>query len=97
MINSYLALKVLFCNEFYDIAETLGIDYDELHEILLADPRIGGSHTLVYENNRGYGGKCFPKDVAAINFLAKEKNYSSELLDFIIERNEFFKQKNLIN
>jgi UDP-glucose 6-dehydrogenase len=41
------------------------VDYHELREIWLADERIGRSHTIVTEE-RGYRGRCLPKDVAAI-------------------------------
>lgn len=66
MENTFLALKVAFCNEFYDIAEGMGVDYNELRELWLLDPRIGRSHTFVFPDDRGFGGKCLPKDVSAI-------------------------------
>ncbi len=66
MVNSYLAAKVIFVNEFYDLAQALGVDYTLLRETWLADPRIGRSHTFVYSEKRGFGGSCFPKDTAAI-------------------------------
>lgn len=64
--NSFFAMKVVFCNEWYDIAEAYGVDWNELRELWLADPRINKNHTLVFPKDRGYGGKCFPKDVKAI-------------------------------
>jgi Predicted UDP-glucose 6-dehydrogenase len=44
----------------------MGVDWNELRELWLLDPRINKNHTLVFERDRGYGGKCFPKDVKAI-------------------------------
>ena len=49
-----MATKVTFCNEMYDIAMALGADYNLAREVWIADPRIGASHTFVYEDNRGY-------------------------------------------
>jgi UDPglucose 6-dehydrogenase len=66
MENCFLALKVTFCNEFFDIAEAMDVDYNELRELWLLDPRIGRSHTFVLEESRGFGGRCLPKDLDAL-------------------------------
>lgn len=65
MENAFLATKVAFVNQFYDLAQAFGADFNELRELWLADERIGRSHTLVTEE-RGYRGRCLPKDMAAI-------------------------------
>lgn len=67
MSNSFFAIKVSFLNEMYDIAKHIGVPYEELRDMWLADQRIGNSHTDVpgHDNSRGYGGKCFPKDMQA--------------------------------
>jgi UDPglucose 6-dehydrogenase len=74
MGNCFLAMKVSFCNEFYDIAQFLNIDYDELKEIWVADGRMGNSHISVPgpDGHRGYGGKCFVKDINALIAWAEE-------------------------
>ena len=87
MENAYLALKVTFCNEMFDIAQAFKINYNEAREIWLADPRIGFSHTFVYEDNRGYGGSCLPKDVASIIKQAEEKNVNTDLLKSMVNKN----------
>lgn len=66
MENAFLAVKVAFCNEMYEIGVQLGVDYNEARELWLLDPRIGRSHTWVYPDNRGFGGKCLPKDLRAL-------------------------------
>lgn len=88
MENAFLALKVTFCNEFYDIAAALGVDYNELRELWLLDPRIGRSHTFVLPDQRGYGGKCLPKDVSAIVQTAVDLGCDPHLLTAMIEANE---------
>ena len=88
MENSFLALKVTFCNEMFDIAKSLGVNYNRAREIWLADPRIGRSHTFVYENKRGYAGKCLPKDIASITYQAKKNGVDNLLLKTIIKKNK---------
>ena len=92
MENSYLATKVIFCNEMFDLANKLGINYDEAREVWLADPRIGRSHTFVYEDNRGYGGSCLPKDVASILHQAEKLNIDMTLLQAVVEKNNKLKK-----
>jgi UDPglucose 6-dehydrogenase len=72
MENSFLATKKIFCDEFYSIAEAVGVDYNELKELWLLDGRMGRSMTLIYPESRGFGGKCLPKDVNAIVKRAEE-------------------------
>ncbi len=80
--NNYLALKVIFANQIYDICEALGGDYERVQKAVVSDKRIGPSHWDIFhtesslhstkkESYRGYGGKCFPKD---LNSLVKEGN-----------------------
>jgi UDPglucose 6-dehydrogenase len=80
MENAFLAMKVAFCNEFYDIASRLDVDYNELRELWLLDPRIGRSHTFVFPDDRGFGGKCLPKDLSAIIALACDAGVDTSLL-----------------
>lgn len=81
MENAFLALKVAFCNEMYDIAEAFGIDYNELRELWLLDPRIGSSHTFVHPHSRGFGGRCLPKDLSAIIDTARKAGVGPKLLE----------------
>ncbi len=87
MENAFLATKVAFCNEFYDIAGALGVDYHELREVWLADPRIGRSHTWVHADDRGFGGRCLPKDLSAITAVASGLGAAPILLDAVAASN----------
>lgn len=81
MANSFLALRVAFANEFYDIARSLGANYEIVKEAVGHDPRIGHSHFDIFHNGyRGYGGSCLPKDVNAIIELMESKKMKPELL-----------------
>jgi UDPglucose 6-dehydrogenase len=91
MENAFLATKVTFCNEFFGIARALQIDYDELRELWLLDPRIGRSHTFVYSDKRGFGGKCLPKDLSAIISTANERGYLASFLRGVMAANLRFR------
>jgi len=70
--NTFLATKVSFANEMYQISKALDIDYDKVIEYARYDDRLGQSHWSVPgpDGDFGYGGHCFPKDVAALTYLA---------------------------
>ena len=64
--NCFLAMKVSFANEMYEICEYKNIDYDKVIEYAKHDDRLGYSHWDVP------GRDCFPKDVRALYSLAME-------------------------
>ena len=72
--NSFLAMKVSFANEMYEICQYLNIDYDKVIEYAQHDDRLGYSHWNVPgpDGDFGYGGHCFPKDVKALISVAME-------------------------
>lgn len=94
MENAFYATKVTFCNQFYELAQELNVNYDQLRETWLLDPRISRDHTFVYPDNRGYGGSCLPKDIAAIRFLGNIRNVNVEFLNAVETANEYFRGKN---
>ena len=63
--NNFLALKVSFFNQLYDLCDKLEVSYDEVRKHTTADLRIGESHSFITEE-RGFGGHCFPKDTSAL-------------------------------
>ena len=87
MENCFYAVKVTFCNQFYDYAQAVGVDYNKLRETWLLDPRISRSHTFVYEDNRGYGGSCLPKDMAAMIYQGYKDGIDMKLLKIVEEIN----------
>ena len=86
MENAFLALKVTFCNEMYDIAKALNVNYDIAREVWLSDPRIGRSHTFVYSDKRGYGGSCLPKDIASIKHQSDALGVDTTIISAVIEK-----------
>lgn len=86
--NCFLATKVTFANQMYEICEASDIDYDKVCEYALYDTRIGKSHLAVPgpDGDRGFGGHCFPKDLAAmINFA-----YQTNSDDYFLKAVESF-------
>lgn len=73
--NCFLAMKVSYANEMYQICEKLDIDYDKVVEYAVRDERIGTSHLNVPgpDGDFGFGGHCFPKDLNALVNLAEKQ------------------------
>ena len=81
-LNNFLTMKVMFANEMYQICTEMGIDYDKVAEYSLYDKRIGPTHLAVPgpDGELGYGGHCFPKDIAAMIYLAEKLGLDPEIL-----------------
>lgn len=93
-INSMLATKVAFMNQIHKLySDTFGErtpskdDWKHFTDVLLADNRLGTSHTQVPgpDGQYGYGGSCFPKDVKA--FIGYDKNNRLSILREVEEAN----------
>ena len=83
MMNSYLATKVTFMNDFKLLADAEGVAWVDLKYLATADKRIGNTHMDVPgpDAQYGWGGGCFPKDIAAIIMEAIDLGVDFELLD----------------
>lgn len=91
--NTFLANKVIFFNQLKELYDTAGEkDWDTLTKTLSYDKRMGGSHMQVPgpDGRLGFGGACFPKDVAAflkygeslgkdLTVLRESAHYNAEL------------------
>ena len=66
--NCFLATKVSFANEMYNICRQLDLDYDKVVEYAIYDERLGKSHWAVPgpDEDFGFGGHCLPKDLSAM-------------------------------
>jgi UDPglucose 6-dehydrogenase len=83
--NSFLAMKISFINEMSALCEVLGGDVDGVAEGMGLDPRIGKAFLNA---GLGFGGSCFPKDVRALDAIARRSGYSSWMLKTALEVNE---------
>lgn len=94
--NTFLATRVIFANQIYDLCQKLGANYDLVKEGAGADPRIGTSHfTVMADGYRGYDGACLPKDVKSLVWLANTLKVNADLLTTVdrINENLWSKQK----
>ena len=86
--NCYLAMKISYFNELYDLCNTLDANYSSLRIALEMDPRIGpGDEATISPSNRGFDDECLPKDLDAfLTFLVKH-NLPSVLHDATAKAN----------
>jgi len=76
--NAFLAMKISFINEIADLCETVGANVQEVATAVGADGRIGDKFL---HPGPGYGGSCFPKDVAALIRIAREARSPLSLIE----------------
>lgn len=96
LANTQLAIKVIVNNEYADLAERLGINWDNITDIARTDYRLGATHWAVPgpDGARGFGGACFPKDTAALYHLGKEHGVYLSILGTVIDRNKRYRNDN---
>jgi UDPglucose 6-dehydrogenase len=82
--NAFLATKVSFINEIANVCELVGADVSEVAYGIGLDGRIGARFLSA---GIGWGGSCFPKDVAALRAVAREYEYEPLLLDAAVAVN----------
>jgi len=83
--NSMLATKISFINEISNICERVGADVNLVRKGIGSDSRIG--YSFIYPGC-GYGGSCFPKDVEALIYTARQNGFEPELLNAVESRNK---------
>ncbi len=84
--NCFFATKVMYANAIYDLCEKLNAQYDTVKQMVLADHRIGKTHFDITQQ-RGFGGKCFPKDLLALIGLYEDLGLDSSFLRAVWENN----------
>jgi UDPglucose 6-dehydrogenase len=94
-INSFLATKVAFMNEIYELASAAGLDYNKISEMVQLDKRIGNSHMQVPgpDGQFGFGGACFPKDTSALLKFAEGVGQTPMVLDAAVRKNTILRLK----
>jgi UDPglucose 6-dehydrogenase len=83
--NAFLATKISFINEIATICELVGADVSSVAHGIGLDDRIGSRFLSA---GIGWGGSCFPKDVAALRSIAREYDHKPVLLDAAVTVNE---------
>src|SRR5262249_46365587 len=88
--NAFLAMKISFINAVASICEAVGADVEEVRTGMGLDSRIG---QRFLHPGIGYGGSCFPKDLAAFRTVARECGYDFSLLEEVMHINKEQKQR----
>jgi UDPglucose 6-dehydrogenase len=89
--NAMLATRISFMNDIARLCEVVGADVTNVRKGVGTDSRIGAKFLFP---GAGYGGSCFPKDVDALLFLAREHNVDLSLVRATEEVNA--RQKGLL-
>ena len=83
--NAFLAMKISFINAVANLAEAGDADIEDIAAGMGLDSRIGPRFLRA---GLGYGGSCFPKDVAAFHWVAQKQGVDFQLLQEIRKINE---------
>jgi len=88
-INAFLATKVTFFNQFFDLVNMFGCSYNIVTRAMGSDPRVGIGHTRVpgYDRKRGFGGACLPKDTTALLKFSEIKDEEGNVVSFDLLKN----------
>lgn len=89
MHNCFLATKVSFFNDMYELCQKVGADYDEAINLAHMIGQIGKGHSKVPgpDGKIGWGGMCFIKDMDALSFFCELKGVPAETLHGAIRGN----------
>ena len=82
--NAFLATRVSFMNEVAAICDRVGASIDDVSKGLALDSRSGAKIFA----GVGYGGPCLPKDIGALEYLARQSGGGSDLLNAVVGVNE---------
>lgn len=83
--NCFLATKISFMNEVAKLCDVMGADVEEVRHGISTDSRIGSQ--FLYPGP-GYGGSCFPKDVKALVYTAREHGTSFQIVEAVEKVNK---------
>lgn len=83
--NSFLALKISYANALSEICEAAGADVIKVTEGIGTDKRIGRAFLNA---GLGYGGSCFPKDIAAFIAISRQLGTPFGLLEEVQRIND---------
>jgi len=87
--NAFLAMKISFINAVANLAEAVDADIEDIAAGIGLDNRIGPGFLHA---GLGYGGSCFPKDVAAFHWVAQERGVNLQLLEEVRKINDTQKE-----
>ena len=92
--NNFYAMKVQIFNEFYFLCQKMGVDYETVKDLMLANDWINPMHTIVPgpDGQASYGGACFPKDTNALKHMMKTLGSPHRMLEACIEEHDLMRE-----
>ncbi|MEN9625756.1 MAG: hypothetical protein RL557_84 [archaeon] len=92
--NVFLASQIAIANELFGICTAVGVDYNTVKDAILHDDRIGKNIQVPgHDGDFGFGGKCFPKDLNGLMYLARNHHYRPYLLEEVWRLNSSVRKK----
>src|SRR5215212_11844163 len=88
--NSMLAARISFMNEMTILCEHYGADIEDIRKGIGTDSRIGPAFLKA---GCGYGGSCFPKDVAAMEHISRAAGHESHFVHAVLAVNAHQKKR----
>ena len=87
--NRAIGMKVLECQELYDVCELAKVDYYTIRDAVYGDdPRFNLWFTFIFPDKRGINSKCMPKDIYAWCAFAESLGYTPKITRSALERNK---------
>ena len=92
--NSFYATKIQFFTEIKLLCDKLNIDYYNVKKLMICNGWINPMHTDIpgHDGLISFGGKCFPKDIKALNEVFKKLNITNEVLEAVIKENKIMRE-----
>ena len=85
--NVHNAMEIVFANSFYEVCESMGVNYDNVKNSIKNRSNINTFYLQCNKNYRGFGGVCLPKDTKALDFFCKTMGLDVKFFDNILEEN----------
>jgi UDPglucose 6-dehydrogenase len=94
MRNCYLAIKVTYANEIYELCQSVGVPYGDVKDMMLSQGKIEHGHWNVPgpDGKVGYGLGCLPKDTRALSTYLKDHGLHGDILEASIVGNTHRRQ-----
>ena len=85
--NYWIMQRVDYWNDVFEVCQTFDGSFTRVREGLVLDPRFSRTHSNVYPNNRGWSGKCLPKDMTSLAYKMRQKGKPLTTLEHQIDKN----------
>jgi len=85
--NYWITRRVDYWNDVLEICDSFDVSFTRVREGVVLDPRMDRTHSNVYRDNRGWAGKCLPKDMNALAYSMRKRGNPLTTLEQLIDKN----------